>query len=528
MTAFFNPSIGPPATGSTRSSDGKAAGDLPEKEEFVEWWDQLRSVLELETGMDLQGSRAGRFRDAVRTVLRRNRQNLSTLTLGEKERAQFVEQVTSELTVGESFFLRNENHMRVLREEIVPLLLKENHSRKELRFWSAGCATGEEAYSLSILVEEVLPVEHSWFVSILGTDINHAYLERARKGSYRPWSFRQTNVHQNRHFFRKIRDEFHVHERLQKHVRFSYLNLVKDVYPSGSNGTLGLDLILFRNVAIYLKPEVTESILYRFYQALRPGGWLLLGETEVALAPCLNFELHRFPHATLFRKPISARDALVPFCPPPPCLPTPEMPLNRPIEIAGPPVTRNVVPVLNDLKSQSDLRSKPDEAAATRHAGWMPEMHPVLSIDELRRQVQQTQDSRIRARLRTQLTHRLLENAELKEARKELEVSLREDPFLIEGHLLRAGLEEEAGELDEAERSYRRVLYLCWNSPLVHFQLGRILHQQGRHSQSRQCYNTALQLIEAYDPEALVEYGDGVCYGRLMELVALMLENDSE
>lgn len=527
MTLSSNPIHGPPSTGPTRSHERKVAGPLPESEEFTDWWDQLRSVLELETGMDLNGTRVSRFRDAVRNVMRRNRLNLSTLSLGEKERAQFVEQVTSELTVGESFFLRNENHMRVLKEQIFPLLLKENSARKELRFWSAGCATGEEPYSLAILVEEILPPEHPWFVSILGTDINHAFLERARKGSYRPWSFRQTSVHEKSHFFRKLDDQYHVHERVRKHVRFAYLNLVKDVYPSGLNGTLGLDLILFRNVAIYLKPEVTESILHRFYQALRPGGWLLLGETEVALAPCLKFELHRFPQATLFRKPLSARDALLPFCPPP-SIPMPEMPLFQPMEITEPPVTNHVVPVLADLKSKSDVRSISEEASSARHKGWAPVTHPVTSLDELRRQVQQTPDSRIRARLRMQLTSRLLENAELNEARKELDLCLREDPFLIEAHLLRGGLEEEAGELNEAERSYRRVLYLSWKSPLVHFHLGRILHQQGRHSQSRQCYNTALELMEAYDPEALVEYGDGVCYGRLIELVALMLENDSE
>lgn len=524
MNSYSSPINGPPPSDPRIGHDQSELGQWPAFEEFEQWWGKLRAVLELETGMDLNGTRDSRLRDAVRTVIRRNRIPFPLPTPGDREHAQLIEQITSELTIGESFFLRNENHMRALREHVFPQILKENQSRKELRFWSAGCATGEEAYSLAILIEDQLQGDHSWFISILGTDINHSFLERARKGIYRPWSFRQTQVHEDARFFRKNSGHYQVHERLRKHIRFTYLNLVKDVYPSALNGTLGLDLILFRNVAIYLKPEVTRSILDRFFQALRPGGWLLLGETEVALAPSLGFEVHRLPQATLFRKPVSTRDDPIRFYPASPVTIL-EKPSSSPIELHEP---RNVPPVLDVLRTHADVDPSDNNLPAERDDSGAPEIHLLSSLDELKRQVQRNPDSRVRARLRLQLIHHLMEHAELKEARRELDICLREDPFLIEAYLLRASLEEEAGEFHEAERTYRRVLYLNWSAPLVHFHLGRILHQQGKMSQSRHCYDTALEIMDDFDPDALVEYGDGVCYGRLRELVALMLENDSE
>ena len=90
-------------------------------------------------------------------------------------------------------------------------------------------------------------------------------------GLYRQWSFRQTNIHTDRRYFSPEGNAFRLAKRMRRHVHFAYLNLVKDVYPSPLTGTLGIDLIMFRNVAIYLKPEVNQAIIQRMHRALRPG-----------------------------------------------------------------------------------------------------------------------------------------------------------------------------------------------------------------------------------------------------------------
>jgi chemotaxis protein methyltransferase CheR len=268
-------------------------------------WERLRLCVEAETGMDFSGKRLERLQSAVRKAFprRKTAADLEQLVARWDQQSSWLDQLAAELTVGESFFFRNEHHFHALREQVIPEILRDNADQREIRIWSAGCATGEEPYSLAILLDQILRDHSSWRVYILGTDVNHGFLERARQAWYRPWSFRHTTIHNDRTYFTPEADAFRLTPRVSQCVRFADLNLVKDVYPSPLTGTLGLDLILFRNVAIYLKPEVTQAIISRFRSALRPGGWLLLGETEVNLAPVGDFQARRFEQATFYQKP---------------------------------------------------------------------------------------------------------------------------------------------------------------------------------------------------------------------------------
>src|ERR1700681_1059759 len=201
--------------------------------------EHLRRVAEAETGMDLAGTRFPRLQAAVERLLaQRPGADLDRILARADEHAAFLENLTAELTVGESFFLRNEHHMRALREQVLPEILRDNADQREVRVWSAGCATGEEPYSLAILLDQFLADRGHWQVSILGTDLNLAFLERARQARYRQWSFRQTDIHQDPRYFSPEGEWFALSPKVRGHVRFAYLNLVKDVYPSALTGTL--------------------------------------------------------------------------------------------------------------------------------------------------------------------------------------------------------------------------------------------------------------------------------------------------
>ena len=226
-------------------------------------WQRLRELAEAETGMDLSGSRLSRLRDATEKVLAAEKpaKHLQQILAHPNREEPFLDRLTAELTVGETFFFRNEHHFRALAEDVIPLILHENDTNKEIRVWTAGCSTGEEPYSVAILLDDLVADKEQWHVSILATDLNPEFLEQARLGRYRQWSFRGTDIHQDRTYFVRQGDEYHLVPKIREHVRFNYLNLVKDVFPSPLNGTLGLDLILFRNVAIYLKPAIVDAIV---------------------------------------------------------------------------------------------------------------------------------------------------------------------------------------------------------------------------------------------------------------------------
>ena len=148
--------------------------------------------------------------------------NLERFLSHSREQAAFLESVTAELTVGESFFFRNEFHFRALRDKVFTEIMRDNAGQREIRVWSAGCATGEEPYSVAILLDQLLAERGSWLVSVLGTDLNLAFLERAREARYRQWSFRQTDVNQDRRYFTGHGEWFNLSPKVSERVRFAY------------------------------------------------------------------------------------------------------------------------------------------------------------------------------------------------------------------------------------------------------------------------------------------------------------------
>lgn len=450
-----------------------------------------------------------------------------------ESRTQLLERLTGQLTIGESFFFRNEHHFEALREHVIPEILRTNVEQQQIRMWTAGCAGGEEPYSLAILLDMILGQQAAWNVSILGTDLNPGFLARAREATYRAWSFRQTDVHKNGRYFQKEGETFRLISRVRDWVRFAYLNLVKDVYPSPLTGTVGLDLILFRNVAIYLKPDVTRLIIQRFHEALRPGGWLLLGETEVSGLPTDGFIPRRFDHATLhqksysqsqpvvrdvtFKRPVlvdaGMRDQLrmpdVPTIPdwvPLPVRTSHEKELSRPQS-----------PALPDLSMQKSLP----------FAAWdtVEKLLAHQEFDRAESVIDGLTNKLDRSQVRLRYVRALMSSAEVNRARNSLEICLKEQPLSIESQLLKAGMSEEAGELKLAEQACRRALYIDRNCPMAHFHLALIQQQTGDYAGAKRSLHITLKLVEGKEPHKLVEYGEGVCYGRLQEMISLLISD---
>lgn len=498
-------------------------------------WEQLRRRVETETGMDFSGKRLERLQAAVRKSLPKN----AAMSRCEDLPAQWDREVgdldllAAELTVGESFFFRNEHHFRVLREAVIPEIIRDNTEKREIRIWSAGCATGEEPYSLAIHFDQVLKSDPTWHISVLGTDLNQVFLKRAAEACYRPWSFRQTNIHADKTYFTTQSDSFQLVARIRDRVRFAYLNLVKDVYPSSLTGTLGLDLILFRNVAIYLKPKVTKEIIQRFHRALRPGGWLLLGETEVSVAPAGEFEVRRFDRAVFYQKrrdlAAASGNDFAQFATPPALAAL--SPVSN-IRLSAVPTLPDWVPL---PQSRADARRGITDATYARSAAsatpsWNAEatwetiesLIALRRFEEIDRSLMRVEDAIERATLRLRCSRALLACAESAGARRMLDVCLKETPLLIDAQLLKASIADEAGDLTTAEQACRRAAYIDPQSAIAHFHLALILQRRAEHSKAAKSLATTLKLIENKDPHALVPCGEGVCNGRLKEMVVML------
>lgn len=207
------------------------------------------------------------------------------------------------LTIGETYFFREQGTLNFLLSRLKHLIEKRRNAEKSLRIWSAGCCSGEETYSLAILLSRAIPDIDDWDIMLYGTDINHEFIDRALEGSYREWSFRGVPEMIKKNYFTVTEDGgFRVNKNIRNHTKFFVLNLFDNSYPSPVNGLNNLDCILCRNVLMYFNEEGRRHILERFHSGLHENGYLVAGLAELSYIPRDLFEQIRDDNVFIFRK----------------------------------------------------------------------------------------------------------------------------------------------------------------------------------------------------------------------------------
>jgi len=218
---------------------------------------------------------------------------------GSDERQALVDEVT----IPETHFFRNPPQIRALRQFVLPELLKQAAASRRLRIWSAGCSTGEEPYTIAMLLRELLPVSAGWDVTIVATDISTRALSAARRGRYAERSFVMTDPVDLQRFFRLNADagSYEVREEIRELVEFRHHNLVAEPPPFGPGD---IDLVLCRNVTIYFDRDTTKSLMQRLHTSLRDGGYLFLGHAETLWQVTDAFSLVALGDAFVYRRPV--------------------------------------------------------------------------------------------------------------------------------------------------------------------------------------------------------------------------------
>lgn len=203
------------------------------------------------------------------------------------------------LTTNETYFFRQEYQLRAFRDEILPRLAEDNFRKKRLSIWSAGCSTGEEAYTIAMLVQES-GLFAGWDVRIIGSDISRRSVAAARRGVYQRPSFRTTSEVRQRSFFQAGEDGMHVLDQIKKVCHFGRLNLL----DGGNAAIVGvMDVVFCRNVLIYFDARSRRRVIDNLYDRLVPGGYLLLGHSESLLNLSTAFELVHLKEDLVYRRP---------------------------------------------------------------------------------------------------------------------------------------------------------------------------------------------------------------------------------
>lgn len=203
------------------------------------------------------------------------------------------------LTVNETYFFREQNQLKAFNEEILSELKEKNRESRSLRIWSAGCSTGEEPYTLAMLINEKGNFS-GWDIEIYGSDINQRVLQSARKGIYRKNSFRASEPYFISKYFSEEDGSFRISDSIKTHVNFSYLNLL-DPFRTRFLGKM--DVIFCRNVLIYFDGPSRKKVIENFYDRLVDGGYLLLGHAESLINITTAFTLKHFKNDMVYQKP---------------------------------------------------------------------------------------------------------------------------------------------------------------------------------------------------------------------------------
>ena len=242
----------------------------------------LAGLLEARTGQQLTMSRRWRIETALSSLLRDRGigtlDELITILVMGKE-PSLSQQVVEALLNNETYFFRDRAPFDLLQRYALPELAKRRSKSKRLRIWSAGCSTGQEVYSLAMLFAENPEEWRGWTVDILGTDVSTSCIDRARAGSYSQFEVqRGLGINQMIKWFEECADGWRAVEALRKPIRFQVHNLLEPTPHPG-----GFDIVLCRNVLLYLNPDKKALAFERLASSMAEDGWLMLGAGETVI-----------------------------------------------------------------------------------------------------------------------------------------------------------------------------------------------------------------------------------------------------
>jgi chemotaxis protein methyltransferase CheR len=259
---------------------------------------RFRAVIACRLGLQFDDAKLGFLGEVLQRRLDHFGRS-SNAYLDDLERSLSTSEVSTlacELTVGETYFFRNVEQFRALAEVALPECMRARKTQGTLRLLSAGCASGEEAYSIAIVIRETV-TDPTWDVLVRAIDINPIALAKAAAARYSPWALRDTPLNQQRKWFRREGREMQLDETLRQAVKIGTGNLVRDdpdLWPAA-----GYDVIFCRNVLMYFTPEQTRLAVKRIARSLVPGGFLFLGHAETLRGVSDAFHL-RHTHGTFY------------------------------------------------------------------------------------------------------------------------------------------------------------------------------------------------------------------------------------
>ncbi len=434
------------------------------------------------------------------------REYLMMIQNNPREISREFDNLVSELTIGETHFFRDEKLFMGIKDTVLPAVIEKNKTRKRLWIWSAGCATGEEAYSISILINRYFSHRlQDWDLRITGTDINRDFLHQAMSGVYTDWSFRGTPGEIKQECFCRNENTWHIKPEHQKNVYFQYHNLVSMPVPSILHNLFSFDIIFCRNVMIYFDSKTIGKLIRKFQESLVPDGWLVVGHADHNIRYFGSFKTVMLPGTSFYQNTAGGSEGV----------------LNN-----GAGIFRMPFPAGLDIAGKTG----PADDPKNRSSAFAPEQRVVTDRTGKLKQPGDRQAGVFEQRFSEKklpdlpaLTA-LINRGRWEDASLLCEALLKATPVDATLYLLSAFILEQKGLANDAVASLRKALYLDRKFVVGHYHLG-LLHQNlGDLKKAEKSFDNVINLLQDYDENYNFELADGISAGELKALSEFHIE----
>ena len=395
-----------------------------------------------------------------------------------------------EIAVGETFFFRYDAQFTALTEIVLPDCIARRQTTRRLRIWSAGCASGPEPYSVSILLRrDIAPLIPGWDVSILGTDISTSRLDRARSGRFSDWELRSLRLQDRSPYFVYANGEWVLMPEFRAGVTFETQNLVHDLPDFAQRFASTFDVVLCRNVMIYFDVATIRKLLRGLHSVLADGGWLFVGHSEPHIEMANFFRPYPVADAMLYRKQVES------------------LPLAQGANACSGVISRS-----------RQVSAEPVHRVRARHRGPASEIPAHSRSDHRNRPHPHVRDQGgdIRSVAASTPSDRIPEVRALANvgdwinARKLCCTLIETNQLDADAHYLLAVICEHMDDLSEAETALRQAIYIDGGFALAHYHLACRAAANGEFGKATRFLRNVLAILDRCDDEEAVRAGDGL------------------
>ncbi len=447
----------------------------------------------------------------------------------------YLNRLVSLLTTNETYFFRGKAHFNLLEKNILPEIIENEASKSHaISIWSAGCSTGEEPYSIAILLKKILPKISTWDINIVGTDIDESALKSAQRGLYSDWSFRGVDHKIVQDCFDKKNDLYLIKNEYKSLVKFSNYNLISDLPTTPLNLMNKFDIIICRNVTIYFEKKTTQMLAKKFHHLLKDDGYLIVGHAEHSAENFSLFHSRAFPDAIIYqkkRKNSRTQEHQAPLYVPKKIIVEKQADdqagtyLSSMEKRGSNKTTSNLLDLIKEDGKSDAVPSIPvsyfrQRKTASEESEIFNEALQAffkknyeLAIDRFLRVIHINQDN---ARACWMLAHIASNRGDFEEALAWSGRSIKIDPLFKEPYYTRSIIYLARGALDEAMETIKKAIYIDQNFILGHFVMGNIYGLMKRLTLREKCFNVVRELLASKPSDEVIFEIENLTVGSLI------------